>query len=558
MQPHPDQLEQDARVHNHTESEAMHTKDTLPRLVHHHASSAPDRIALTSIGQGSVTWAELWERSRQWAGWLKENGVARGDRVVTLIPQSLEAAYVWMGCCAIGAVEVSINGEYRGEWLRHALQVASARVVVLSRRYLEQLLPVLEGSGIDSILLHDDVAGTEAGTPKIRIVCTPPTSAQSVPDAPPDTFPHDIACVLYTSGTTGHSKGVLVPWAQLHATCAIGSRFERPGKPQVYYSPYAPYHVSGRGALYCAAITCSETVIREAFSLTSFWDDIRRHGCTWTCLFGTPLRFIANLPPQPDDADNPLELILMNPLLPEADALKRRFGFEAYSGYGMTEIGNAFVVPPEEVTSANAGRCGRPLPGIEARIVDENDYPVDPGIAGELVVRSEEPWMLTPGYLGAPEATAMAWRNGWFHTGDMGRMDDQGNFYYMDRSKDMIRRRGENISSFELEAAVLSHPCGGEVAAVGIPASLGDEDVLIAVVAKASMRIDQTELTAFLTNIVPRFAVPRYVRQMDSLPKTQATQRIQKHVIRTQGVTDDTWDRLADRPNGNIAGNIVR
>ncbi|MDO8597713.1 MAG: AMP-binding protein, partial [Sulfuricaulis sp.] len=374
----------------------------------------------------------------------------------------------------------------------------------------------------------------------------------------PNVFAHDIACVLFTSGTTGNSKAVQMPWVQLHATCAIGPRFERPGARQVYYLPYAPYHVSGRSALYCAAITGTQTVIREVFSVSSFWEDIRQYRCTWTCLFSTPMRMLANLPEQPDDADNTLELVLMNPLLPEVDALKRRFGFEVYSGYGMTEIGNAFVVSPDEAVSANAGGCGRPIPGIEAMIVDEHDYPADLGVPGELVVRGTEPWMIMAGYQGAPEATAMAWRNGWFHTGDMGRMDEKGNFYYLDRSKDMIRRRGENISSFELEAAVLTHPGVAEVAAVGVPSQLGDEEVLIAVVAKAGTGIDPAQLTSHLTKIVPRFAIPRYVRRLQALPKTQATQRIQKHVIRNQGVTDDTWDRLADRPNGNIAGNIVR
>jgi crotonobetaine/carnitine-CoA ligase len=232
-----------------------------------------------------------------------------------------------------------------------------------------------------------------------------------------------------------------------------------------------------------------------------------------------------------------------------ADALGRRFGFEIYSGYGTTEIGNAFLVPPGEAISANAGRCGRPIEGLAARIVDDNDAPVPTGVVGELVVRSEDPWMLTPGYYGAPEATAMAWRNGWFHTGDLGRFDDAGNFYYVDRSKDMIRRRGENISSFELEAAVLSHACVAEVAAVGVPSAMGDEDVLIAVVPKAGAKIDPAGLTEHLTKIVPRFAVPRFVRVMEALPKTVATLRVQKQAIRADGVTAGTWDRQQAEPS---------
>ncbi|MDD5724217.1 MAG: AMP-binding protein [Syntrophales bacterium] len=527
----------------------MDAKDTLPRLVYQHASSAPDRIALTSIGQGSVTWAELWKTSRQWAGWLENNGVKSGDCVVTLVPQSLEANFAWMGCCAIGAVEASVNYEFRGEWLRNALSSSTAKVVVLSKRYLNQLLPVLDGTGIETVLLYDDTAAdVVAGVPPgVRIVRDPPSAARSIADGPPDTAPYDIGCILYTSGTTGRSKAVQLPWVMLYASCELGARFERRDIRQVYYLPYTPYHISGRSALYCAAITCSQTVIRENFSISSFWKDIRQYGVTWTCLFGAPTRFVANLPEKPDDADNSLELVLMCPLPPDADAIKRRFGFEAYSVYGLTEAQTTFVVPPEEAVSANAGSCGRPMPGIEARIVDEHGYPVEPGVAGELVFRSDDPWRITPGYVEMPEATAEIWRNGWFHTGDVGRMDNKGNFYYLDRSKDMIRRRGENISSFELEAAVRTHPSVGEVAAVGVPSPLGEEEVLIVVVAKRGMSIDPADLTSHLTEIVPRYAVPRYVRVAETLPKTQATERVQKHAIRAQGLTDDTWDRLGTK-----------
>lgn len=532
----------------------MDPQDTLPRLVYRHAHRSPDDAALISIGQGTVSWSELWVIARQWAGWLQANGVTAGDRVVTMVPQSLEANYAWLGCCALGATEVSINCEFRGEWLRHALHTSAAKAVIASSRFLDQLLPALEGSGIVAVFVHDDPNDDASAAPEkvgamdafddaaVRWVRTRPTSFAALPDIEPETAAHDLACVLYTSGTTGQSKAAQVAWAQLHMTWIAGVDFER-DTSQIYYFPYAPCHLAGRGALYRAALTGGRSVIREAFSTSSFWDDVRRHGCTWALLYASPTRFIANLPARDDDAGNPLELVLMCPVPHDVDALKRRFGFEVFSSYGMTEIGVPFVVAPGDATSANTGCCGRPVEGIEAMLADADDYPVAEGAAGELLVRSRDPWVLTQGYLGAFEATAKAWRNGWFHTGDIFRVADNGNYFYQDRAKDMIRRRGENISSIELEAAVLSHPDVQEVAAVGVVSALGDEEVLVAVVARAGREIDQAALVAFLKGIVPRFAVPRYVRVMDALPRTPATMKVQKQVLRTAAVTTGTWDR---------------
>ncbi|AYH43550.1 AMP-binding protein [Azoarcus sp. DN11] len=522
----------------------MEIHATLPRLAYQHALNVPDQIALVSIGQGSVTWGELWDSARRWAGWLEANGVRPGDRVASLAPQSLEGTYLWMGCAAAGAVEVSINNQFRGEWLRHALRVSSAKVVVLARKFLEQALAVIDGTGVETILVYDAPNETFGADCCVKIVTASPESAPPGGcDGEPQVFPHDIACILYTSGTTGVSKAVEIPWALLHHTAATyGLTFER-GPNQVFYFPYSAYHLSGRDALYSAALTGGRSVVRDVFSTSSFWDDIREHGCTWTLLFAATARFLASVPESPDDLDNPLELVLINPLLPETDALRRRFGFRTYATYGMTETGITLVTPPDHAMSAHAGCCGRPVEGLEVRLVDPHDHAVGPGEVGELVVRGRDPWMITTGYQGAPEATVKAWRNGWFHSGDLFRVDAQGYYYYIDRSKDMIRRRGENISSFELESAVLTHATIAEAAAVGVASPLGDEEVLIAVVAKPGKHINPLELVSYLQERVPRFAVPRYVRILDELPKTQSTMRVQRQVLRSEGIADGTWDR---------------
>lgn len=511
----------------------------LPALIDMRVRTTPDNIALTSVEQGSITWRELRDASFRWANWMRRHGIKEGDHVVTLVPQSLEAAYVWLACATIGAVEVSINSAFRGEWLRHALTISKARVVVLSDRFLAQTLPCLEGTGVETLLIHD--SGQVLPQSDVAIITDPP-SAESAAAPPPVTIgPHNTACVLYTSGTTGASKAVLVPWRQLALALAVDPVFEHP-EQQTFYLPYAPYHLSGRCALYRGALAGGHTVVRESFSTSAFWTDVRRFGCTWTILYAAPTRFLMAQPETAADRDNPLEWVLMCPLLPEVDSFKRRFGAQVYSVYGMTEIANPLQVAPSAATSDRAGCCGRPIDGVEARLVDANDHPVAEGDPGELVLRSRDPWSFTSGYLGAPEATARAWRNGWFHTGDIMRRADDGNFYYVDRSKDMIRRRGENIASAELEAAILKCPLVAEAAVVGVPSALGDEDILAAIVPK-ELPLKCEDVIAFLADIVPRFALPRYIRILDALPRTQATQRVEKHVLRAAGIAGDCWDR---------------
>ncbi len=527
----------------------MQPQQTLPRLLYQHAHERPDEVALVSIGQGERTWSEIWDMSRRWAGWLEQRGVKCGDRVAALMPQSLEAAYLWMGCCLIGAVDVSINTQFRGEWLRHALATSHAKILVIPRRYLEQVLEVVDGTGIETICLHDTTEPVSSGDVKARVITSSPAEAEpggSVGE--PEVGPNDLACILYTSGTTGASKAVQIPWALIHHTSETYLRFLKRREGHVFYFPYSAYHLAGRIAFHLAAISPGRAVIREQFSTSSFWDDVRTHRCTWTLLFGAPARFLASQPPAPNDRDHSLELVLINPLLPETDVLRSRYGFQTFTTYGMTETGITLNAPPEHAVSKNTGCCGRPVPGFEAMLVDENDMPVPPGAQGELVVRSSDPWTITPGYQGAPEATAKAWRNGWWHTGDVFRQDEEGWYHFVDRTKDMIRRRGENISSVELENAVLSHPAVAEVAAIGVPSDLSDEEVLVAVVPKAKATIDPAELVAFLQDRVPRFAVPRFVRVADSLPRTPETARVQRHQLRAEGVTPQTWDRTVATP----------
>jgi crotonobetaine/carnitine-CoA ligase len=212
-----------------------------------------------------------------------------------------------------------------------------------------------------------------------------------------------------------------------------------------------------------------------------------------------------------------------------------------YSIYNMTEISAPLITDPNPT---KPGTCGRVRPGVEVRLVDEHDCEVPVGEVGEFIVRTDAPWAMNHGYFAMPEATAVAWRNGWFHTGDLGRRDADGNHYFVDRLKDSIRRRGENISSMEVESELCAHPAVREAAVIAVPSDLAEDEVMAVVAPVPGERLDPAELIDFLRPRLAYFAIPRYFRFVDELPKTP-TSKIQKMPLRQEGITDSTWDREA-------------
>ncbi len=301
------------------------------------------------------------------------------------------------------------------------------------------------------------------------------------------------------------------------------------------------FHAGGTGAIYRMLVKGASIALVEAFDTNSFWDVTRRTQSTCLTLLGAMVPFLLKAPPTSRDRDHPLKKVVLVPLSDASDVFAERFGVDVYTTFNMTETSWPLV---SERNPQVRGTCGRPRDGIDARIVDDNDCEVAPGVVGELIVRSDIPWSMNHGYHNNPEATARAWRNGWFHTGDAFRRDVDGNFFFVDRLKDAIRRRGENISSFEVEAEVNAHPAVREAAAVGVPSEFGEDDVLAVVAPVAGKTIDPAELLQFLVPRMAHFMVPRYVRILPELPKTP-TQKVQKNLLRDAGVTADTWDREA-------------
>ena len=489
-----------------------------------------------------MTWQTLWTGSLEWASALERQGVSAGEPVVTIFPNGFDAALSWIGCAWLGAIEAPINSSYRGAWLRHPIELTGTRHLLVEARFLPAVVEIADT--IPEIELVVVFNGDGRSLPELPFRAITGEEFLEGADAAPREGPKrwDIAALIFTSGTTGASKAVMVPWGQLESLMNSDIGYERGA--EVSYAPFPPYHITGKGPVYGAAEGCGRVVMREVFSTREYWHDVKKFGCTAAVILGPMAHFLLSQPPSEDERDNPLEHVLMAPVIPEIDAFCERFGLATHTVFNMTEINSPVTSSDRSVTSETYRTCGRPRADVEVRIVDEHDMEVPPDTPGEMIVRGE-PWTLNAGYWGMPDKTAEAWRNGWFHTGDTFTRDEEGNLYFVDRAKDYIRRRGENISSFEVENSVNTHPDILESAAVAVPSPEGEDEVKIAVVMMEGKELDPEGVIEFLIPLMPRFAIPRYIEQIAELPKTQATQRIQKADVRATGIGEHTWDRVA-------------
>ncbi len=477
------------------------------------------RVALFEDGS-SWTYAECRQQVRGAAAALQQLGVRKGDRVLAWLPTGSPMVLTWFAANYLGAVFAPLNTAYRGAVLEHVINNAAGAVMVAHPDLTERLAALQ--------------------TPALKHVVSP-AALKGNPAALVDSadINHwDIQCIIYTSGTTGPSKGVLSPYLQLYTTAVVNYGYMGDGESMLVNLPM--FHVGGTSPTYCALVRSGMIYLVDGFSTTKFWDQVRTGNCTTTSgLIGVMGPFLAKSEPRSDDLDNPLRYVTLMPVNEQTVQLGKRFGFDYMSGFNMTEVSSPLVT---DMNTRVFGACGRPRRGVQCRLVDEHDIEVPIGTPGELIVRTDLPWAMNAGYNGMPEATASAWRNGWFHTGDLFRRDADGNYFFLDRIKDTIRRRGENISSFEVEAAVRAHPDIDEVVAVGVASDIEEQEVLVVVTAKPGRTIDLRELIEFLVPRLAYFMIPRFVRIVGDIPKTE-TNKARKVVFRDQGVTADTWDR---------------
>lgn len=499
-------------------------RDPLPTLIERRAGERPEAPYVLE-GDDVLTYSEFNTVVAEWAEVLTAWGVRSGSKVVTILPTSAAALAIWIALARLGALEVAMNPAYRGDVLRGALADVAPDLVMTSP-HADALADLPEQRVRVEIV---DVAGHPQPGPDLARAAPSLTQPRD----------HDLATVIFTSGTTGRSKGVLVPWRQLADTAWWSWPTDGMSDADRWYSPWPLFHVSGKVGPYTAALAGGSVVLRDGFRASEFWPDVRRYRTTLTILPGTTLNFLYSRPVEAAERDNPLRGVYVAPLPPDPQAVMDRFGIRICTAFNMSELGTPIV--SGWWPSCPTDSCGRLRPGASALIVDENDEPVPVGEAGELAVRSDETWGIMAGYIGRADATVAAWRNLWFHTGDRFRVDSAGNYYWLGRIHDSLRRRGENISAAEVEAAVVSHPAVAACAVIGAPGDHGDQEVHAVVVADEA--VTARDIWAHTGDRLPKFMVPRFITFVDSLPLTP-TRRVRKHDLAEIVAGLPRWDAL--------------
>ncbi|MBR0820201.1 AMP-binding protein [Bradyrhizobium liaoningense] len=509
----------------------------LPHVLDRHAADTPEKVFVRFDDGHEWSYAQIHSTVRRTAAALQRMGVAQGDHVLTWLPNSPDALRIWFAINYIGAVYVPMNIAWRGQVLENAVRISGARLLISHAGLVDRLHDIDRCALTDLLLIGPDARDKRLAG--FRHHDAADLSTPGEPDAPQrPIMPWDNQMIIYTSGTTGPSKGVLCTYMHC-GSCALAFAPLTTDDRNLVNLPL--FHMSGTGAVYRMLVKGGSIALVESFDTRTFWDTVRRTQSTYLTLLGAMVPFLLKEPPGPGDRDHPLRVVNIVPLADGFREFGERFGVEVYTVFNMTETSWPIISERDPET---LGTCGRPRPGVFARVVDENDIDVAPGKTGELVLRTDAPWAMSHGYYGNPEATARAWRNGWFHTGDAFRQNERGEFFFVDRMKDAIRRRGENISSFEVEAAINAHPDIREVAVVGVPSEFGEDEVLAVVSPVEGRSVDATALLEWLRPRLAHFMIPRYIRILPVLPKTP-TQKVQKHLLRADGVSADTWDREA-------------
>ncbi|NYT76937.1 AMP-binding protein [Alcaligenaceae bacterium] len=501
------------------------------------AQSCPHRIFLREASR-ALTFGQANTEVERLAQRLLRGGVKPEMRCILWMENGLDYALIWLALSRIGAVSVPLNQAYRGPILTHQINDIRAEALITDSAHwvrIDELknqipdFPLIFDGGRDASF---QISAGLIDLWRSDEVNSPEEGHTSLPDLTELPFPKASDCmsIFYTSGTTGPSKGVLYTHMQAWRTAESVAPYLT--EDDVFYMTSPMCHVAMPHCMGAALIAGASVVVRKRFSSSAFWPDVRAYGVTATMMLGSVATFLNAASPQADDREHTLRKVLMVPVLKNASEFCERFGVAVMSWFNMTELSvplhtRGFSAHPD-------GSCGLPLPGVSARVVDEYDREVARGKPGELVVRDVQPWTISPGYLNQPEATVSAWRNLWFHTGDICVQDAAGSFFFVDRLKDSIRRRGENISSHEVESQIQLHSSVMEAAVIGVAAHEGEQEVQAIVVLRPGAFLTIQELLDFLHPRLPSFCLPRYIAfSADLLPRTD-TGKIRKNVLRTQ------------------------
>src|SRR6201991_3347261 len=449
------------------------------------ARDRPDEIFAAFEGGERWTFAQTLRAVESLAGNLHELGVRQGDHVVLVLPTSPLALRVMFAVNYLGAVYVPVNPALKGSSLEHVLHNAGAKLAIVHDSVLERVMASAPPALVTMVRSSDNELEQQPEAVAIHGVSTLTQMSAPPPEPARPIQPFDTQSIIYTSGTTGRSKGVLSSY--MHAFSCVGPdawNCLTADDRQLLHMPI--FHIGGAFIATVALCVGSSIAVVSHFRTEAFWDQVRELEVTSAFLLGAMATFLLKQPPSPRDRDHNLRMVFIVPFGQSGKPFRERFGVDVFTLFNMTEICTPLISranPPKD------NICGRPREGVEVRLVDENDCPVKDGEVGQLIIRTDAPWAMNHGYNANPQATADAWRNGWFHTGDAFIRDADGDYRFVDRLKDAIRRRGENISSYEIEVELLGHPAIREAAAIPVPSEHSEDEVMVVLATAAGARI---------------------------------------------------------------------
>jgi crotonobetaine/carnitine-CoA ligase len=511
----------------------------VPDFLRARVESSPDNPFLY-FNDRVISFGDMDRRSDRAAGFLESLGVRKGDKVCLMLSNRPEFLDLWFGLAKLCAVMVPLNTSLKGDGFAYIVNHSDASIFVLEGAFV----PVFEKAAQELKKIRTKVfVGDKEGMPggfvgyDDAVAAFPAGRTQRVVIQP-----SDVMSIMYTSGTTGLPKGAMISHFNYPNTGKIWEEIVvRANSDDVFFTTLPLFHANAQMFTTMGSVSSGRPmVLREKFSASRFFDEIRQYGATVFNYIGAMLTILMKQPPRPDDADNPARITFGGAAPKEIwREFEKRFGVTIMEGFGLTESGGVCLANPYD--RIKVGSIGKPLPFCDVKVVDDYDVELPAGISGEIVVRTKVPDAIFLEYYKDSQRTRESMRGGWFHSGDRGYVDEEGYFYFLDRMKDCIRRRGENISSFEIEKAINAHPKVLESAAIGVPSELGEEDVKVFVVPREGSVLGPDEIVEWCADRIAYFMVPRYIEFLEAFPKT-ATERTQKYELRKRppGVC---WDR---------------
>jgi len=500
----------------------------LATLVRAKARKNGERPALQFTGR-TFSYRELDEATDRVASGLAAAGIGPGDRVAALLLNTPEFPLLWFGAAKRGAILVPLNTALKGEILRYELADCAPAGLVVDRRLWGAYEPLRTAVPIRRCWLAgppDPAVQVPGGTAPFAEL---EQASPRAPDAAPNAA--DPVSIMYTSGTTGPPKGAIIPHQKQITTPVEIGRRSRLGSDSVLFTALPLFHCNAQEMTTLVALLNDLTAaFDERFHASAYWETAARFGATHVSLLISMVNVLFKQPERPSDRTHGVRTALTagatKAVWPE---FERRFGLSIIELYGMTECGcTTLMNPPDAV---RLGSVGVPLGFVEADVVDDEDRPVPVGERGELIVRARAPHTMFSGYLNKPEKTREAWRNDWFHTGDFVTRDADGYYYFVDRKKDIIRRRGENLAPYDVESVLNRHPAVFESVVVGVPSPLGEEDVKAYVQLRPGAPVDAKALFEYCARELPFFMVPQFLEFVAEIPKT-ANQKSQRYLLR--------------------------